>query len=462
MQILRRPRLNVERLEARDVPALSVTALASTLILSGTPNGDLSIVGQANGKFEITNGGVTVGQFHLNRALQLNLRNVPGELEIDLNGNKIAGNVIINLGTGNTKVGTSVDIFDSVGTGKISGNLTILGGNGNEEFELGAQRDAGNTRTILPVRVLGNVSIAARAGFGEDKLQVSAGTKIQGSLTTSQVDFVSIGEQNNPDVSFIGGPLSVTTTGANSGTTVNLIGQFNKAVTVNASGTTSGFNSFTLQPVDVGIDTTVGGNLTVTLGRALAGNIFEFLETGTETSVVNGNVTLTSRNTAVAPLTDLYDIQGITNGNMTLNLGTGDNEVFIEDTAFVGGNLRISTTGGGDNVVEIAGSVGSGGALSGNVFITLGNGTNDVLITSETITGKLNYRGGNGTNNLTLDPAAPTLFNVDFLFGTGTNTLDLGSANTSLTGTVRGSGGMNTFLQNDAELLPTLRFISFP
>ena len=464
MQILRRTRLHVERLEARDCPALSVSLLPTALLITGTPNGNLTIVGQANGNFKISNGAATIGEFNLNRNLQLNLRSVPGEVEIDLAGQTIGGNVIINLGTGSTKAGTSIDLFSTGALGKLSGNVTILGGNGKEFFGLGGQTDNVGTLTSLPVQIGGNVTIAARAGAlgNGDRLQVGGGTKLQGGLSTSQVDQVSIGEQNGV-LTTVGGNVSITTTGATPGTLVTAYGTFGKAFTVNtAASTTTGVNSFSTAGVAAGIDTTIGGNLSVSLGTAQGGNIFEILSTGGQSAIVNGNTSFTSSNRAVTPLTDLFTVQGITNGNLTINMGGGDNDVDFAASAFVGGNLSIRAEGGGINNLTLAGTVGSGGALSGNAFISLGNGVNTVNITSETISGKLTYRGGNGTNNFTLAPTVDTTFNVDLLFGTGTNTVDLSSPLTTLTGVITGTGGNNTFIQNDATLLETLRFVRFP
>ncbi|MFQ3592744.1 MAG: hypothetical protein SNJ82_06075 [Gemmataceae bacterium] len=465
MPILRPKRLFVERLEARDCPALTVSLLPTALLISGTPNGDLTIVGQASGKFRITNGAAIVGDFDLNRNLQLNLRSVPGELEINLAGKTIGGNVVINLGTGSTKAGTSIDIFSTGGIGTIAGNVTILGGNSKEFFGLGGQTDSNGTLTPLPVQFAGNVTVSAKTGASGngDLLQVGAGTKIQGSLTTSQVDQVSIGEQNGA-LTTVGGNVAITTTGATPGTLVTLYGAFGKSVTVNAAAsTTSGFNSFTTNGVAAGVDTTIAGNLSVSFGTAALGNLFEILRAASgETANVNGNVTFTSINRALTPLTDIFDIQGVIDGNLTLDMGSGDNDVTFGKAGYVGGNLTIRAQGGGINQLTLDGVVGSGSSLSGNVFITLGNGVNTVDVNSDAIQGKLTYRGGNGTNNLTLNPPTATTFNVDFLFGTGVNTLDLSSAFTTLTGVVRGSGGVNTFNQSGATLLPTLQFIRFP
>jgi len=465
MPILRPKRLLVERLEVRDCPALTVSLLPTALIITGTPNGDLTIVGQASGKFEIKNGAAVIGQFDLNRNLQLNLRSLPGELEIDLAGKTIGGNVVINLGNGSTKANTTIDIFSTGTPGTIAGHVTILGGNGKEFFGLGGQKVGANPLTPLPVQFAGNVTIAAKTGAlaNGDQLQVGAGTKIQGSLTTSQVDQVSIGEQNGA-LTTVGGAVSITTTGATPGTLVTMYGAFGKSVTVNAAAsTTSGFNSFSTNGVAAGIDTTIGGNLSVSFGTALGGNIYEILRAASgETAVVNGSVNFTSSNRAVAPLTDLYDVQGQIDGNLTLNMGSGDNEVLFAKAGYVGGNLTIRSQGAGSSDIKLNGQVGSGSSLSGNVFISLGNGVNTVDVNSDAIQGKLTYRGGNGTNNVTLNPPTATTFNVDMLFGTGTNKLDLSSNLTTLTGVVTGSGGANTFLQSGATLLETLRLIRFP
>ena len=72
--------------------------------------------------------------------------------------------------------------------------------------------------------------------------------------------------------------------------------------------------------------------------------------------------------------------------------------------------------------------------------------------------GPFTWASGNGSDALTLGPG---FYNVNFLFGTGTNHLTL-DPGTVLTGIVRGQGGANTFDQNGATLLPPLSFIDFP
>lgn len=465
-----RPALRLERLEARDCPALSIINTSTALIVRGTPAADLTITGTATpGKFTFMDGAKFLGTYSLNRNLQVQLNSEPGDVLLDLNANTITGSVLFNLGKGHTGAGAGVvDVYDStattgvLGAGTVRGSLTVLGGNGNERVFVGLDPNGFDNR---PMTIRGSVTAAGKAAVStSDTFLLGDGSVVRGSVSVSNYEGVSLGDQDLTvtSVTTIAGSVSVTTAGVGPGLSVTLVGRFGGNVSVNGAASTAGGNQFTINPVDPGgPDSVINGNLNVRFGSAIQGNFFTIAGNATETSIINGNVTLTSTSPSTLPLSDLFTIAGTVQGNLTMNLGVGDNDVDFQANAIVMGNMLI-TGGNGTN------SIGAGfntfaGQLQGNLTINLGNGSNTVGLQTD-IGGKFTFRGGNGTNDVSIDPTVQTYYLIDLLFGTGTNTLTLDSNNTAsaFSGRVTGTGGSNTFVQNSAVLLPTLYFINFP
>src|ERR1700722_14082786 len=131
--------LEVERLESRLVPALTATNINGSLYISGKPNGELDIIGTGTPyQFRVTDNGAAVsGPTHtITGNLLVNLQYTKGDIKLDLDGETIPGNVLINLGVGYvgplTPPNYSVSIYDhnatgaigGLGTGEISGSVT--------------------------------------------------------------------------------------------------------------------------------------------------------------------------------------------------------------------------------------------------------------------------------------------------------------------------------------------------
>lgn len=477
MTIVRRP-LRIERLEARDCPAVTITQSAGNLFIKGAPNADLYITGTANpSQFTVYDGAQFKGTFNINAGLYVQLTSRPGTIQIDLNANYIPGNVVIDLGNGYTGPAFNpreVQLFDSTSidtrsTGTIRGTLSVMNGNGREVIHVGAFRDEFFTDFMHPISILGGMTVVGRASTGfEDTFQLGEGSYIGGTAQVTNYDNVTFGLQDVTMTSLteVRGDVSVTTTGVGGGLFANFYGLFSRNLTVNGSATTSNSNSFLIAPPDPGVDSVVGGNLTVTFREALVNNQFTILhdaDPNLGTVVVNGTTRLTSTNNSGAFL-DVVDIQGQLNGSVFVSMANSGNDFTFAETAYIGGNLSY-TGGNGENNFGANGanSFGSNvflGTLAGALNVTVGHGTNTVSLQTG-IGGKFTFRGGNGTNDVSIVPTTPAFYLVDLLFGSGTNVLTLND-NVTMSGIVRGSGGNNTFNQNDATLMPPITFSNFP
>jgi hypothetical protein len=468
-------RPNVQCLEDRTCPTVSHLFYNGALFLSGTPSGDLDITGQGGNSFLVQDGGNSVGTFALSGNLSISLANHPGAISIDLHNSTIGGNVLINEGTGLTSAFGPTDIFDSTATaalsgGQIMGGLSILNGNGAERLDLGGQFTG--TLANLPVTVRGNVSVAMKASANAgDTMVVVDGTQVRGSFTATNVDTLTIGRQGAVATNFVTivGGVSVTTSGVGPGTTVILSGHFGSNVSVNAAAATAGSNSFTLEPPNPGVNTTVAGTLNVTLGSAAVADQFTVLHgAGTNTSTVSGNTTFSCIN-GVSSANNTFLIAGVFLQSLNLNLGNYNDNLDVTNNTTVFGNANISAGNGVTNFANPGGSAAHFSAnVNGNLTFNFGSGDNNggaAMVVDGNVGGTLKWRSGNGSDYLKVGSGGNLSYLVDVAFGNADDTfeMDLGAGGI-LSGKVDGGGRItaNTFITTSGTTAPTFVMVNFP
>ncbi len=469
---LRAQRLTLEHLEERNCPSLVIHQTSSILLISGnsqSTTSPLTITGTAGtNSFQVVDGTHNLGTYQIGGSLLLNLTSESHDVDLNLNGGFIPGNVLINLGNGfvgspanilNASVNVSSGTTAPVAGGTIRGSLTFLGGNGQEtNINVGGFQatipPSATPVTITPITVLGGVSAALRenaSGFGNG-LVIHAGTRVAGNVNTTYVDTLTLGDLTALfGAATISGSLSAVDAGAHHSMSVDLLGNVNGNVSINAAGSTSGFNEFTLDQQTPGTGGLIGKNLNVFLGTALNGNLF----TLTAPTTVTGNATLTNGSTSAAPLNTIFALQGTINGSLGLNLGNGDNLV-DSDTGVINGNLSI-TGGNGNDSITGSGGLAFAATVAGNMTVNLGNGDNvaDLAIAPG---GRLRWTSGNGNDSVALDPdniAVPPgpsqTWSVNFHFGNGDDTMTLADAGNPqfITGLVNMGGRIsaNVFTQ---------------
>src|SRR5436309_2673996 len=121
MRLLRRPRLSLERLEARACPSVTLSFVSGTLNVTGVPNGVLTFTETGTSAFKVTDGTASLGTYLGVSNISVRLSHRPDDLNVQLNAGGLGGNLYMDLGTGDT-VGPSSTIH--VSGGRIGGTLT--------------------------------------------------------------------------------------------------------------------------------------------------------------------------------------------------------------------------------------------------------------------------------------------------------------------------------------------------
>jgi hypothetical protein len=468
----RSARLAIEPLEARDCPAFNLFYTGGALVLRGTPsvpfvapgdglNFDL-LAGNLLRIQEVGNAGGTVKNLGVyrpvrNTIVQLGFTNT--DINFNLNGRRLPGNILLNLGAGdiNPLSINSVNFRD----GTIGGNVTILRGSGLEILNFGQSDILG----ALPVTVQGNITAVGRPrqdpfGIG-DSLFLNAGTQVRGFVSTFAIDNIDVGEATGL-VTRVSRSVTLNVATSRNVGRLNVYGEV--AGSVYFQGTNALDPFFTDSVILQGDNPTPGvirGNLTANYAF---GDARMILEAGTE---VQGDVAFWtggagSAGAPPAPFFNQLILAGTVNGSARF-FGTGDSEIIFPATGSVFGDFSVTADNGDNDLSAFAGFV------AGSVFVNLGNGNNTMTV-SQAPGGTFYWTSGNGDSTLTLGdgttPAA-AVWTVSIRFGSGSNTLTLDAAappQQSLTGLVRSdNGGGNTFVQGpNWDLLPTLVFINFP
>jgi hypothetical protein len=448
--LLFRRRLSLEQLESRWCPSLTVSFFHGTLSVTGVPKSTLTIQETGAAVFQTMDGATTLHTFSGVANIHVRLSSRPADLNVLLDSSGLGGRLLIDLGRGFTGVSGTVH----VGGGPIGGSVTITRGNGDETFDLGF--DAAGAPA--PLQVGGSVSVNAITSRGSDgasprdTLFLQAGSSIGLDLTTTNVDSVflasAFGALPNSSVGrnvSVSNPLERTTPDT------FLLGTIGQDATI--TGPSTGVFDLVGDGFTPGSGA-IGRNLTI---HARGGDSIVGLSAG---SAVGGNVFITTGGG-----NDFVELTGQVGGNASVSTGEGDDFFSLDSGAEVFGSLSVRS-GNGTETVTVA------GAVDGQLNVTVGNG--GTMATASTITvttapgGLFTFRGGNGFDNLMLgDPAAaaPQTFDLDVLFGTGTNVLSDQSAaspnNDTLSGFVQGSGGNNTFTQGNADLV-NIHLVDFP
>jgi hypothetical protein len=487
-----RSRLAVERLEARDCPALAASFSGGSLSLSGVPLGELDIVhtGSIASTFHVTDGGRNLGTYTLSSNLTVTLMNRPADIKINLNGGRIPGSVTIDLGNG--YIGSkppgqfSVDLYDNNATpsGTIFGSVTIRRGNPQETLNVGAFRDpVGLTTTPDPITIRGGLTIAAaRASSGQGvALDLAAGTTVFGSVSTTLVAQAAIGSATTGSpLTHVGGDLSINNSG--NGRRLQFADFGTVSGNLNVTGTQLD-DSIALQQASPG-GGMVGKNLIINTGDGLSNGDQVLLGPNT---LVSGSATITSGGNSNTTTGDQISVLGEVDHDLTINMGDNMNSLYFapqnvgDPTPFVGGNMTVTAGNGTNNIgIGTAGNPGQTGPFAGRVnqtlTFTLGAGDNGSSLFPMVIapdlstgTGIINWTSGNGQDFLQLG-ASTTLGIADFspvvniVFGNQDDTfiLDIGPTGL-LSGLVDGGGRVvqNTLTILSGNSSPS-NFMNFP
>jgi hypothetical protein len=439
MKLARRSRLFFEQLEDRSCPSLTVSLIAGSLTISGTPLGNLEIQETAPKAFHVLDNfnfglgtGFNLGTYVVTGNMTLNLVNhANGDVEIDFipvaGGPSLGGNLMVNLGFGDTSGTHAVRIQGTGAGGSIGGSLSILKGSGQESIFLGNDF-VGATPLRLTVGGDANVNLSLSAASSlsflgpGDTLILNSAVTVGGTLNTSNVDNLFLAAPLPGDNgATVGKSMSANNYSERIPISVFINGTVRQDVTVvgpNAPGT-SFIGEFTLG--DGLGNGTIFGNLNVNMYNAPKNMIT--LSTG---SNVLGSAFLNAG--AGSTTVTLQGSAGLLSGaaigsSANIGLGDGNNTVVLNAGASIAGNLNLTLGNGNDSTLVDA-------TVSGTMTLQLGNGTDSTTIGNASA-GLLSYTSGNGNDSLTLGDgttAAGETWNVNLRFGTGSDTLALSAA----------------------------------
>ncbi len=464
----RRVLLTLEQLEDRWVPATvtyngSTVTISNLAIVGGHTN--LVVAQQSDGRFTITDSGHFNGTYSTSNIV-INGSNAPNNITVNVNSHNLTGNLSINGGISSNTI--SVD-SESGSPGEILGSLSITDGNGNGSDSVGAAVGLmvggstqiyggyGNDTVTLgggtsPTKFKGNLGLHAISTTQLSNVISALGTGYtlgagltideQISPTSGATKFASVNVSPNPGTTIPGalqvvdsfGNSTVTLNSATIGSLVTNLGQSGNSVsltgeTVNGSAAITfgnGNNAITINGGTViNSSTKAGGYLKLNMGD---GNNTCNLGVAGGSFTVNGNVTITDPATAMNGQTIVFAgtvnaiMGGGVDGNLTVNLGNGNNNFTFQGTIANGGTFSYDAPPAGGHVTTTG---------NDNVTVDL---TNDPLLFVN-----LNFGYGNATLTWTtssgpgVDFASGTVTGISGKQGTGAYTLN-NSANVNTSG----------------------------
>jgi hypothetical protein len=438
MKPVRRKHLRLEHLEDRTCPSLTITAASGNLSISGTPlagptSAEHLLVQEVSvNRFlvqEAIGAGPTVktyGVFPASANIFISLAHYNTNINVDFHGLTFGGNLVMNLGLGDTDLTTvnPVSIYSGVAGGSIRGHMTVVNGSGGETIAIGQIGSSPGTPAALTVG--GNVTVAGRNGGNSAALNagnalfIGPGSTLLGDLTTSFIHGVNIGEVAVSGVlptplTTVNGNVNISNAGANHFLDVEDAGIVGKSMTV--TGTNLG-DVFTLeQTVDL-LGGSIAGNLTLNLPQA-GGAFGETVDLAAGTMIGGSFSSTTAGGSQTGLLGGIYTLAGTINGDATINMGEGDNTVMGMAGSTVSGSMHLSA-GSGNNSITLDTTV------SGNLSFAMGNGDDSVTI-GNAPGGMLFWNSGNGNDSVTFGDGTntPGVWNVFMQFGTGNDTLTL-------------------------------------
>ncbi|WP_435017232.1 hypothetical protein TA3x_004829 [Tundrisphaera sp. TA3] len=369
----REMRPDAEGLEVRRCLAASASVVRGTLMIAGDSAGSNLRITQVDARtFEVQDGGTLVGRYSgVTRDVSVSLGEGTDTVAVDLGGRSTP--------RGLTIVARGGDDMIDVGNGRIVRNLTISAGVGADTVRIGGSAGA--------ITVAGSTSVGGGDGRG-DSLDVGEGATLQGNLSTSSVNAVTLGSGS---VLLRGASLNGALNAANA---FALNGRVDRDVFVYGG-----------RDVDT---LTVGGS------SALARDLTARLGTGNDSATISASIG-EDLTLDMGDADDSATLNGRVAGKTIVRLGAGNDALTLNGT--IGGpSSGRDRSGIGGFLDRLFGRVGS--RRSG---IDAGSGTDLVTIAAASATnGPVDLRMGSGDDTLVVADAT-TLLDLRADGGTGTN-----------------------------------------
>lgn len=427
----------IESLEVRVVPVVNAvftngslflygTGVADTLTIDFTATNQVTLTGASIASAGPITGNIVVDMGNGADVLHVFSTNAAGGLD--------SGDLIIDLGSGN-------DTMDDVGgTSPIefSGNVSIVGGTGNDTVDLGVQATelldltidlgtgAGELVAIDGLTANGNVFITS-AGTGAQSVTfgAAAASTIAGNLTVTQASGAS---------SYV---VSITDTDTDGNVTIT-------------TGTGAGADSAAVSLITSDVD----GTTTITNGDHDTNAV-----TITGASTLAGRITVTNGAGSTSNAITVDGLVASGGSSATFTNGSGpDNDITLGDTTtndFIGTVAATNNSSvAGDNDVTVG-----DGTIARGLKITNGanpSGANPVLVLNNTVSlgdagATLGVTGTISITNANTSGTGANAVSIDDLTTTGatsTVTIRNGSSGTGNTAVTLGAAGANVIAGN--------------
>jgi len=394
-----RSRPSLEGLTERIVPAVSVKFLGGSLTITANPanvSNNLVVTQQAtDGKFVISDGGVSVGPYRVTGNITITSSNASDTIQVNLNRGAAGTFQLPGFLSINSRNGADTITINSDATrgGRIGGNLILATGFSNDTVNIGT---AGGALSI-------GGAVSANMDSGADTFNLgttgtAANTFVIGrGVTLLRANTVNMGTGTDPLT--VNGTVFIDNTLDYGITNTIRFGITSDVLQARSAGNFC-YNGGTLID-DIGLYGTIQGapgkNSVINMGQgANTLDIDAVIGLGTSSDLIV---------TGGAGIDDisLGDDTDIAN-DAIFSLGAGDNLYDLNNTFAVGGNMSI-TAGNGDDIVGIF-----AGQIGGDLTFSLGNGSNSLTFAGAT-TGAaqsaschdFTYNGGDGDDEITFD-----------------------------------------------------------
>ncbi|MFM7112143.1 MAG: beta strand repeat-containing protein, partial [Planctomycetota bacterium] len=423
-----RLRPSLEGLNERIVPAVSVKFLGGSLTITANPanvSNNLVVTQQAtDGKFVISDGGVSVGPYRVTGNITITSSNASDTIQVNLNRGAAGTFQLPGFLSINSRNGADTITINSDATrgGRIGGNLILATGFSDDTVNIGtaggalsiggavsANMDSGADTFNLGTTSTGKTFVTGRGvtllrantvnmGTGTDPLTVNGTVSIDNTLDYGITNNITLGFNTTPSPAKIAGNFCY-----NGGTLIDDIKLY--GTVQGAPGKNSvinmgqGANTLDIDAV-IGLGTS--SDLIVTGGAGI-----DDISLGDDTDIANDAI---------------------------FSLGAGNNVYGLNGAFTVGGDMSI-TAGNGDDIINLF-----AGQIGGDLTLSLGNGSNSLTFTGASTVGAaqsaschdFTYNGGDGDDEITFDADNGAVENsLTVNLGSGSDIFDATNSNDS-------------------------------
>ncbi len=446
MSLRRSRRLQVEGLECRITPAVSVRFFAGNLVIrSDNLSNDLSVLENVAGKFTVVNNTKTVGTFSNVNNLFILMGNGNDNVTLKIQ-TVLPGNLHVNLGNGYDKFST----IPSTPGARIGGNTLINSGlTSVRPTTVDPLDQYDEIVRLYNLRFGGNVTLIGSPGSGTG-IADNENSKFMGTTTVINFSTVTLGDVDNAALGTTMNNLIVNNIRKNTDNRMQPAGPGNALYLFGGSAVNgnltyyggSGSDSvFLPSGPSNGAGVSIGGNVVASLGDGINTLQLGNVDFG---ATVSGNVYFTG---GVDADRLIFDSGSVVAGNLYVSLGEGNNQLFGDSIglgqsfakfnpfgdATVFGDMTI-ILGNGDNFIGTYGLDPSSLTVAGNVTFIVGNGNNvggdatgvpgaiEFFNTAVSVGGTATYQAGTGSNSFNI--TNETIQALRLLFSGGPTSLD--------------------------------------